>query len=73
MRRRTMRGIDLQERQADIAGEGEIGVGVAGEVVVEEDAAGAARLVAVRQEEVAVAPRLELADSSPGRAGRRRP
>ena len=35
------------------------GVGVAGEVVVEEDAAGAARLVAVRQEEVAVAPGLE--------------
>ena len=35
-------------------------VGVAAEVMVEEDAAGAARLVAVRQEEVAVAPGLEL-------------
>ena len=55
-----MRGKHVEERQPDVAGEREVGIGVAAEVVVEEDAAGAARLVAVRQEEVAVAPGLEL-------------
>ena len=72
MRRRTMRGKTSRNASPDVAGEGEIRRRVAGEMVVEEDAAGAARLVAVRQEEVAVAPRLERPDSRPGRAGRRR-
>ena len=41
-----MRGIDVQERPPDIPGEGEIGLGVAGEMVVEENAARPARLAA---------------------------
>ena len=50
----------IQERQPDIADEREIGGRIATEVVVEEDPAEAAGLATVRQEEVAVAPRLEL-------------
>src|SRR5689334_24992386 len=53
-------GVDLEEGLADGAGEGEVALEVAGVVVVEEDAADATRLVAVRQEEVAVAPLLEF-------------
>ena len=53
-------GEDVQERLSHVAGKGEIPFGVAGEMVVEKDAAGPARLAAVRQIEVAVAPGLEL-------------
>src|SRR5580704_9621251 len=52
-------GIDLEERLADAAGEGEVAREVAAVEIVEEDAAHAARLAAVRQVEVFVAPLLE--------------
>ena len=55
-----MRGKDVQECQPNIAREREVRIGIAAEVVIEEDAARATRLAAVRQKEVAVAPRLEL-------------
>uniref|UniRef100_A0A0N4Z401 LigA n=1 Tax=Parastrongyloides trichosuri TaxID=131310 RepID=A0A0N4Z401_PARTI len=48
--------IDLEEGLADRLGEGEVLLPVAAVVVVVEDAAGAARLVAVGQEEILVAP-----------------
>src|SRR5688572_4371807 len=51
-------GIDRQERLADCAGEAEILVPVAGVEIVVEDAAEAARLLAVRQVEILVAPLL---------------
>jgi len=51
--------IGLQERQADIPGEGEVGVPVAAVQVVVEDPADPARLVPVLQEEVLVAPLFE--------------
>src|SRR6516164_6100061 len=44
-------GIDFQEGAADVLREGEIGVPIAGIVVVVEDAADAALLLAVRQVE----------------------
>src|SRR5690349_5393154 len=53
-------GIDLQEGAADILREGEVGVPVAAVVPVVEDAADAARLFAVRQIEILVAPLLVL-------------
>jgi hypothetical protein len=52
-------GVGIEEGAADILGEGEVGLDVPGVVMVEEDPSGAARLVAMRQEEVAVAPSLE--------------
>src|SRR5690606_37807350 len=48
--------IDVAESRADVAGKGKVGVPVARVVVVVEDAADAARLLAVRQVEVLVAP-----------------
>ena len=51
--------IDFEEGGADVAGEGEVGVPVAGVEIVVEDAADAARLVAVLEEEILVAPFLE--------------
>ncbi|CAH2599395.1 protein of unknown function [Rhodovastum atsumiense] len=51
--------IGFQEGAADILDEAQVRRGVARGEVVEEDAARAARLVAVGQEEIAVAPRLE--------------
>ncbi|KAF1853478.1 hypothetical protein Lal_00013840 [Lupinus albus] len=51
-------GVAVEEGGADIAGEGEISLPVARLEVVEEDAADAARLAPVRQEEIAVAPLL---------------
>ena len=50
--------IDVQEGLADVAREGEVALPVTGIVVIVEDPADAARLVAVRQEEVVVAPGL---------------
>src|SRR3546814_15645406 len=50
--------VDVEECLSDVAGEGEVGLEAAVEIVV-EDAADAARLVAVLQEEILVAPRLE--------------
>jgi hypothetical protein len=52
--------IDVEERLADGAGEAEVALEVAGVVAVVEDAADAARLLAVRQVEVLVAPGLVL-------------
>src|SRR5215218_8548932 len=52
--------IDLEEGLAHMAGEGEVLVRVSGPMVVVEDAADAARLVAVLEEEVLVAPLLVL-------------
>ena len=52
-------GVCFKKSQADIAGKGEIGRRVAGVELVVENPAGAARLVAMGQEEVAVAPFLE--------------
>src|SRR5215470_17284204 len=45
-------GIDLQEGAADILSEGEVGLPVAGIMVIVEDAADAARLLAMRQKEI---------------------
>ena len=59
MRRAHDRRIDREERLADLAGEGEIALPVAAVEIIEEDAADAARLVAMRQEEILVAPFLE--------------
>ena len=56
---------------ADVLGEGEIGLPVAGIEIVVEDAADAARLVAVVEEEILVAPGL-VAGRSRRRGGRRR-
>src|SRR5262245_12942583 len=42
-------GIDFQERAADVLGEGQVGVPIAGIVPVVEDAADAAGFLAVRQ------------------------
>ena len=53
------RRVDRDEGLADRAGEGEVGLEVAAVVIVVEDAADAARLVAVLQEEILVAPFLE--------------
>ena len=57
--------VDDQEGAGDILDEAEIGIPAArlvGRMLpVEEDAADAARLVAVRQEEILVAPGLEAA------------
>src|SRR3954447_21048853 len=50
--------IDREEGLADVAGEGEILVRIARPEIVEEDAADAAHLAAVPEEEVLVAPRL---------------
>src|SRR5690606_15873388 len=50
--------VDLQEGLADGLGEGEVPLPVAAVVVVVEDAAGAARFIAVGQEEILVAPLL---------------
>jgi hypothetical protein len=58
-RRRDDRQPGRQERVADGAHQGEAGVEAALGEVVEEDAADAARLVAVLEEEVLVAPALE--------------
>ena len=52
-------GIDVQKCESHRLGEGEIPLPVAGVQPVVEDAAHAARLAAVRQEEVLVAPLLE--------------
>src|SRR5213592_5117571 len=49
-------GIDFQEGAADVLREGEVGVPVAGIVPVVENAADAARLLAMRQIEIFVAP-----------------
>src|SRR5690606_11465495 len=48
--------IAVAESRADVAGKGKVGVPVARVVVVVEDAADAARLLAARQVEVLVAP-----------------
>src|SRR5690606_5308853 len=48
-------GIDIAKRPADVLGEGEVLFPVAFQPVI-EDAADAARLVAVRQEEILIAP-----------------
>ena len=53
------RRVAVEEGLADGAGEGEVGLRLAAPDIVVEDAADAARLVAVLQEEVLVAPRLE--------------
>src|SRR5262245_13169345 len=45
-------GIDLQQRAADVLGKREVGIPVAAVVPVVEDAADAARLLAVRQIEI---------------------
>ena len=50
--------IDVEEALADGAREGEIGLRVAGPQIVVEDAADAARLVAVLEVEILVAPGL---------------
>src|SRR5579875_2857627 len=52
-------GIDGEKRLADIAGEGEIPLPVPAVEVIEKNAADPARLVAVPDEEVFIAPRLE--------------
>ena len=65
--------IDVEEGLAHVAGEGEVARRSRRCVVVVEDAADAARLVPVRQEEVLVAPGLVLGVPAPGRARRRRP
>jgi hypothetical protein len=52
-------GIDIEKRQAHVAGEGEVGLPVAAVQIVEEDTADAARLAPVLDEEVLVAPGLE--------------
>ena len=49
----------MQESEPDVADEGEVGASVGTGEVVEEDAADAARLAAVGQPEVLVAPSLE--------------
>src|SRR5262249_61674318 len=51
--------VDVEERLAHRLGEGEVALEVAGAELVVEDAADAARLAPVRQEEVLVAPGLE--------------
>src|SRR2546427_694998 len=53
-------GIDAGERAPDLLHEGEIGLPVAAVVPVEEDAADAARLAAVLEIKIVVAPGLEL-------------
>src|SRR6476661_4023295 len=50
------RRIDVAECAADILHESKVGVPVAGIEIVEEDAADAARLVAMREEEIIIAP-----------------
>ena len=50
--------VDVEERLADVLGEREMALEVAFEIVV-EDAADAARLAAMRDEEVLVGPLLE--------------
>ena len=58
-----------RKASAHVLGEGEVGVPVAGIVVVVEDAADAARLLAVGEEEILVAPVLVALDSRrPGAA-----
>src|SRR6185369_12166815 len=52
-------GIDLEKRLADTAAERKIALPVAAVEIIEKDAAGAARLVAMWQEEILVAPFLE--------------
>ena len=59
MCRRTSSRIDVEEGLADVAREGEVAREVAAVEIVVEDAADAARLAAVRQEEIVVAPFLE--------------
>src|SRR5215218_4911580 len=49
-------GIDFQEGAADVLGKGEVGVPVARIMPVIEDAADAARLIAMRQVKIFVAP-----------------
>src|SRR5829696_771397 len=49
-------GIDLQEGAADVLGEGEVGVPIARVMPVVENAADAARFLAMRQMEILVAP-----------------
>src|SRR6185312_1029453 len=49
-------GIDIEEAEADFAGEGEILVPIAAVVMVVEDAADAAMLAAMGQEEIFVRP-----------------
>src|SRR5690606_8660537 len=51
-------GISVEERLRDVLREVEVGVPITGIVVVVEDAADAARLVAVLEKEVLVAPLL---------------
>ncbi len=63
--------VDIEEGEADVAGEGEVGLPVARVQPVVEDAADAARLVAVLEEEVLVAPLLVAVVV--GADGRRRP
>ena len=53
------RRIDLEKRLADGANKGEVALPIAAVEIIEKDAAGAARLVAVRQKEILVAPGLE--------------
>src|ERR1700730_10741516 len=53
------RGIDGEERLAHLLGEGEVALPVAAVDIVVEDTADAARLVAVLQKEILVAPLLE--------------
>src|SRR5262249_46351976 len=52
--------IDVAERAPDRLREGEVGVPVAAVEVIVEDAADAAHLLAMLQEEIVVAPALEL-------------
>ena len=54
-----MRGNDVQEGLAHVRVKAKSAAASPEKMMIEENAAGAARLVAVRQEEVAVAPRLE--------------
>src|SRR5690606_4217732 len=51
--------VDLKKGAADVPGEGKVSLPVAAVEVVVEDAADAARLAAVRNEEVFIAPLLE--------------
>ena len=59
MRAAHDRRIDAEERLADRADEGEIALPVAAVEIIEEDAADAARLAAVLEKEILVAPFLE--------------
>src|SRR5215831_7363268 len=52
-------GIDREKGLADGPDKGEIALPVAAVEIIEEDPAGAARLAAMLQEEILVAPRLE--------------